>query len=72
MKTLKGFSSHQINKMLNRTGKFWQTENFDHLIRDANSLAQKWEYIKDNPVNTKLVNKPEDYPYSSFYVPGTG
>jgi REP element-mobilizing transposase RayT len=67
-KILKGSSSYQINKMLNRTGKFWQTENFDHLIRDGLNLQQKWEYIKDNPVKAKLVSKPEDYPFSSFYV----
>lgn len=68
MKTLKGSTAYQINKMLNRTGKFWQSENFDHLIRDAIGLRQKWEYIKENPVKARLVGKAEDYPYSSFYI----
>ncbi len=69
MQNLKGLSAYNINRILNRTGKFWQSESFDHLIRDEVGLRQKWEYIKENPVKAKLVNKAEDYPYSSFYVP---
>lgn len=68
MQNLKGSTAFQINKILKRKGKFWQDENFDHLIRDAIGLRNKWEYIKENPVKATLVNKPEDYPYSSFYV----
>lgn len=69
MQGIKGSTAYHINKMLNRTGKFWQVENFDHLIRNAIGLGQKWEYIKENPVKAKLVENAEDYPYSSFYVP---
>jgi putative transposase len=68
MKNLKGSSAYEFNKILNRSGKFWQTENFDHLIRNSLSLREKWEYIKQNPVKSKLVNIAEEYPYSSFYV----
>jgi REP-associated tyrosine transposase len=53
--------------LLERTGKFWQQENFNHLIRDAIGLREKWEYIKNNPVKARLVEHAEDYPYSSFY-----
>lgn len=67
MKNLKGSTAYQLNKRLNRSGKFWQAENFDHLIRDAEGLRDKWEYIKDNPVKSRLVRRAEDYPYSSFY-----
>ncbi len=69
MKNLKGSTAYQINKMLNRSGKFWQVENFDHLIRDGLGLREKWEYVKENPVKAKLVDKAEAYPYSSFYAP---
>ena len=68
MQNLKGSAAYKMNKMLKRTGKFWQDESFDHLIRDAVGLRNKWEYIKNNPVVAKLVNKPEEYPYSSFYM----
>ena len=71
MKILKGSTAYQFNKILNRTGKFWQTENFDHLIRDGISLREKWEYIRQNPVKAKLVREAEEYPFSSFYQPLT-
>ncbi|MDP1880191.1 MAG: transposase [Parachlamydiaceae bacterium] len=67
MQLLKGSSAYSINKCLERTDKFWQQENFDHLIRDGISLCEKWEYIKNNPVKARLVGRAEDYPYSSFY-----
>jgi putative transposase len=68
MQILKGGSSYTINKRLNRSGKFWQGENFDHIIRDETSLLEKMEYIKQNPVRAKLVENAEDYPFSSFFV----
>ncbi len=69
MHQLKGSTAFQINKLLKRSGKFWQSECFDHLIRDGNYLREIWEYIKENPVKAKLVPKAEDYPFSSFYDP---
>jgi REP element-mobilizing transposase RayT len=68
MQNLKGTAAFAINKLLKRKGKFWQCENFDHLIRDNIGLRKKWEYIKQNPVRARLVNKAEDYPFSSFYT----
>jgi REP element-mobilizing transposase RayT len=71
MQNLKGSTAYAINKLLKRTGAFWQSENFDHLIRDHINLREKWEYIKENPVRARLVNKTEDYPFSSFYIPSS-
>lgn len=34
MQNLKGTTAYAMNKLLSRSGKFWQTENFDHLIRN--------------------------------------
>lgn len=69
MQNIKGFSAYCINKLLNRKGKFWQNENFDHLIRDSEGFVEKWEYIKQNPVKGNLCANAEDYPFSSFYSP---
>ena len=67
MHNLKGSSAYEINKHFNLSGKFWQSESFDHLIRDSIHLRDKWNYIRDNPVEAKLANKAEDYPFSSFF-----
>ena len=60
---IKGASVHSINKALQRRGKAWQDESFDHVIRHAESLEQKIEYVRQNPVRRGLVSKPEDYPW---------
>jgi len=56
----------QHHEQLKRTGAFWQKENFDHLIRDGIGLREKWEYIRENPVTANLVDKAENYRFSSF------
>ncbi|HET9838000.1 MAG TPA: transposase [Candidatus Angelobacter sp.] len=60
---IKGASVHSINKALKRSGTLWQDESFDHVIRHAESLEQKIEYVRQNPVRRGLVAKPEDYPW---------
>jgi REP element-mobilizing transposase RayT len=42
---------------------FWQPGFFDHLLRQNESYAEKWNYVWQNPVRAKLVSKPEDWPY---------
>ena len=41
----------------------WQREFFDHLLRSSESYAEKWEYVRQNPVRAKLVTRPEDWPH---------
>lgn len=65
---VKGSSAYRINKLLGRNGKFWQAENYDHLIRNALSFREKWEYIKENPVKAHLISTAEEYPFSSFFA----
>jgi REP element-mobilizing transposase RayT len=60
---IKGASSHTVNKALGIKGMVWQDESFDHVIRHAESLEQKIEYVRQNPVRKGLVAKPEDYPW---------
>ena len=61
MQSLKGATAHRINKLLHRSGPVWQEESFDHVLRSDESLKQKAEYIRQNPVRRGLVQKPEDY-----------
>jgi REP element-mobilizing transposase RayT len=60
---IKSASSHTVNKALGRSGTVWQDESFDHVIRHAESLEQKIEYVRQNPVRKSLVSRPEDYPW---------
>lgn len=62
---IKGGGSHQIRKARNQKTEIWQVGFHDWTIRDWNEWQTKVEYIHTNPVRAKLVQKPEDWPYSS-------
>jgi REP-associated tyrosine transposase len=55
-----------LGKKLLRLGHqkpHWQEGFFDHVLRSAESYAQKWEYVRMNPVRAGLVNDPDNWPY---------
>jgi len=47
---------------------FWQPGFFDHLLRSDESHAQKWEYIRQNPVRAGLVRSGKDWRYQGETV----
>ena len=60
---IKGASAHKINRSLNRKGRVWQPESFDHVLRSSESLDQKVRYILDNPVRKGRADRWQDYPW---------
>jgi putative transposase len=46
----------------------WQRGFFDHLLRTDESYAQKWNYVRENPVRAGLVKQADDWPYSGEIV----
>ncbi len=47
-------------------GIHWQRDFFDHRVRNKESLAEKWNYIVQNPVRASLVTTAEEWPYVWF------
>jgi REP element-mobilizing transposase RayT len=41
----------------------WQEGCFDRLLRSGESLSEKWEYLRQNPVRAGLVENADDWPY---------
>ena len=41
----------------------WQPGSFDRLLRREESLEEKWNYIRENPVRAGLVKNWEEWPY---------
>ena len=41
----KSYTAKAINRSLGRTGAFWKTESFDHVVRSAAHLAKYERYI---------------------------
>ncbi|HUA84369.1 MAG TPA: transposase [Bryobacteraceae bacterium] len=67
MKTLKGYTAREANRILRRRGQFWQHESFDHWVRDEHEFRCIANYIENNPVKAGLAARPEDYRWSSAF-----
>jgi len=52
--SIKGFSAHEANKILARSGTFWQDESYDHIVRSEAQYNFFVKYIQENPVKAKL------------------
>jgi type I restriction enzyme R subunit len=52
----KKFSATQINRLLGRTGRLWQEESFDHLVRTQSQFEAIQRYIAENPIKAGLVD----------------
>lgn len=50
----KHFSAVRLNRLLGRTGRFWQDDSFDHLTRSDAQFVKLREYIAMNPVRGGL------------------
>jgi REP element-mobilizing transposase RayT len=61
LKRLKGISSRFINASERTYGSRWQDESFDRIIRAAEDLREKCDYVANNPVRAGLVERIEDY-----------
>ncbi|MBI2413611.1 MAG: transposase [Deltaproteobacteria bacterium] len=66
VKSIKGFSSRRINTLLSSRGSLWQRGFFDHILDTEEKVLSRIRYIEENPVRKGLVEKPEEYKYSSF------
>lgn len=50
----KRFTARAINAALGRTGRFWQVDGFDRLVRSPEQFLTLRQYIADNPGRAKL------------------
>lgn len=65
VKQWKGATAVKVNRLIGRTGHFWQEDYFDMLIRDAKHLAQAIRYVENNPTKAKFVRDPKEWRWSS-------
>jgi putative transposase len=64
MQSIKRYSANKCNKLLNRTGRFWQEESFDRLVRDRTELSRIISYIINNPVKAGFCKSPKDWKWN--------
>ena len=48
------YSGREINRQLGRSGEFWQSEPFDHVVRSLAQFEYLRRYIVENPVKARL------------------
>jgi REP element-mobilizing transposase RayT len=64
MHSLKRHTARQANSLLNKSGRFWQPESYDHIVRDEEELARIREYVLNNPVKVGLVDAWDEWPWT--------
>ncbi len=71
---LKVFKAAALKHERNSHYQFWTHENHAEYIFSNAFMEQKLEYIHKNPVRAGIVEKPEEYKYSSAidYADGKG
>ena len=63
LQSLKRHTARQCNKILLRTGAFWQHESYDHVIRDG-EFGRIIFYVLRNPIKAGLSKTLKGWPYS--------
>jgi putative transposase len=65
LQLIKGGFSYRVKKELGSSLEIWERGYVDHRIRNLNDYDHHVTHIHQNPVEAHLVNKGEEYPYSS-------
>jgi REP element-mobilizing transposase RayT len=64
MHSLKRYTARQANLLLDREGKFWQHENYDHVVRDEAEWGRIISYMVRNPVAAGLVQDWKEWDWT--------
>lgn len=67
MHSVKRHSARQCNRLLGKTGTFWQDESYDHCVDDVDELERIIEYVEQNAAKAGLATDERDYRFSSEY-----
>jgi len=62
--SIKKYTARRANRILGRSGAFWQEETFDHLIRNGEELKRAAWYTLLNPVKAGMCHDWEDWPWT--------
>jgi len=59
--SIKGFTAHEINRLLKREGQFWNKESYDHYVRNDDEYLRIVKYICFNPVKAGMTKEWRDW-----------
>lgn len=61
LKRIKGSSATLCNRILGRTGTFWQADTFDHIVRNIEQRDRYRDYIVNNPKKAGVTVHQDAY-----------
>ena len=67
MESIKDGATKRINRSRREGGQLLQPRFFDRALRTVKEYNEKVRYIHLHPVRAGLVNRPEDWPWSSVH-----
>ncbi|MEQ8763745.1 MAG: transposase [Planctomycetota bacterium] len=62
---IKGRSSRAANLEIGRTGRLWFPKYFDRIIRSRDDWRERFMYIHQDPLRSRLVEDEVSWPWSS-------
>ena len=62
----KEWTAKELVRVLPTSAPVWQKRFFDHVLRSAESYAEKWAYVRDNPVRAALAASWETWAFQGF------
>ncbi len=67
VKSWKGYTAREANRLLGRSGPFWEQEYWDRFMRNERHFRDTVRYIENNPVKARLTKTPDprEWPWSS-------
>jgi len=57
------FWKREFRRLIGNKAPPFQSRGFHHRLRNDESYAEKWEYVRENPVRAGLVRDSDDWPY---------
>lgn len=66
--SIQSYTATMCNRARGTSGSYWQTETFDHWVRNDSEMIRVIDYIENNPVKAGMVERPEDWPWSSAII----
>jgi len=58
LQSWKSYTAKAANRLLGRSGPFWQREYYDHVVRNEQELQRCTDYIVSNPARACLAEWP--------------
>ena len=62
----KEWTAKELVRTLPTTAPVWQKRFFDHVLRSDESYAEKWAYVRDNPVRAGLTADFESWAFQGI------